>query len=188
MAKKKEIKKEIKPVNAFLIGNKVVIRNKKDAEKVYEDGNYGKIIDERNELSLEEALLLMERGRLVVKKGKKLSPKKFHELACEIDKEFPYKYIVYKDLRNRGLLVRTGFKFGTHFRVYERGVKLVKGPKSVREHTKWIVHAVPTNYTCSFPELSRAVRLAHNIRARMLWAIVDEESDVTYIKLERIRP
>ncbi len=187
--KKKSKKKADKPVSAEIVENKVIIRKKKDAEKVYQDGNYGKVIEDRGELCLEEALHLMERGKLTVKKGgKKISKKKFHKLACEIDEEFPHKYIVYKDLRNRGLLVRTGFKFGTHFRVYDRGVKLVKGPKSTREHTKWIVHAIPTNYSCSFPELSRAVRLAHNIRASMLWAIVDEEGDVTYLKIERIRP
>ncbi len=30
--------------------------------------------------------------------------------------------IAYRDLRNRGFIVKSGFKFGTHFRVYERGV------------------------------------------------------------------
>jgi len=193
MAKTKKIKKTKsveKPVIGELFENKVIIGNKTDANKIYQEGNYGKVVENRGELSLEEALLLIERGKLVVrKKGKKnLTAKSFYKIACGIDAEFPHKYIVYKDLRNRGLLVRTGFKFGTHFRVYERGVKLVRGPKSVREHTKWIVHAIPTNYSCSFPELSRAVRLAHNIRARMLWAVVDEEGDVTYLKIERIRP
>ncbi|MGC9310542.1 MAG: tRNA-intron lyase, partial [Candidatus Aenigmatarchaeota archaeon] len=61
-------------------------------------------------------------------------------------------------------------------------------PKNVKEHTKWIVHAIPENYTCSFPELSRAVRLAHNIRAKMLWAVVDEEGDVTYYEVLRKTP
>ncbi|OYT43328.1 MAG: tRNA-intron lyase [Candidatus Aenigmarchaeota archaeon ex4484_56] len=177
-------KKDKKIYESELIENKVYIWDKKEAEEIYDIGCFGKIKDNRNELSLEEALLLMKRNKLlVIKDKKKVSEMELYEYACGIDKEFPWKYTVYEDLRNRGLLVRSGFKFGTHFRVYARGVKLKRGPKSVKEHTKWIVHAVPENYSCSFPELSRAVRLAHNIRAKMLWAVVDEEGDVTYYEI-----
>lgn len=172
-----------------ILKNKVLIFNKSGAEEVYDLGCFGKIIDDKNELSLEESLLLMKRNRLkVFKDEQELDGEEFYKYACSLDEEFPWKYTVYEDLRNRGLLVRTGFKFGTHFRVYSRGVKLKRGPKTLREHTKWIVHAIPENYTCSFPELSRAVRLAHNIRAKMLWSLVDEEGDVTYYEIMRKTP
>jgi tRNA-intron endonuclease len=182
--------KQEKIYEGEFLENEVILWGQKEAEEIYEIGAYGKVKEDHLILSLCEALHLVERKKLVVKneKGKKLSKKKFFERACSSDKEFPQKYTVYKDLRERGFLVRTGFKFGTHFRVYEKGVKLKKGPKTAKEHTKWIVHAVPENFTCSYPELSRAVRLAHNIRARMLWAVVDEEDDVTYYKIERIKP
>jgi len=172
-----------------LIGNEVIIWDKKKAEEVYNIGCYGKIIEDHLVLNLYEALHLIERKKITVKEGrKKLDKKKFYKRASEIDEEFPQKYTVYKDLRERGFLVRTGFKFGTHFRVYDRGVKLKKGPKSAKEHTKWIVHAVPEDFKFSYAELSRAVRLAHNIRAKMLWAVVDEEKDVTYYEIIRITP
>jgi tRNA-intron endonuclease len=98
------------------------------------------------------------------------------------------KYVVYFDLRERGLVAKTGFKFGCDFRVYQRGVSVRRGPKEASEHTKWIVFAVPEDYRCSFVELSRAVRLAHSIRARMLWAIVDNEQNVTYYEVVRMKP
>ena len=68
------------------------------------------------------------------------------------------------------------------------GAEVKKGPKGPGEHTRWIVYVVPEDYTCSFQELSRAVRLAHSIRAMMLWAIVDNENNVTYYKILRLRP
>jgi tRNA-intron endonuclease, archaea type len=178
-----------KVYNGVLTENKVYIWSKQDAEEIYDLGCFGKVIEDKNELSLEEALLLSKRNKLkIIKDDKELTPEDFYKYASSIDKEFPWKYAVFEELRGRGLLVRTGFKFGTHFRVYARGVKLKRGPKSVKEHTKWIVHAIPENYTCSFPELSRAVRLAHNIRAKMLWALVDEEGDVTYYEVLRKTP
>jgi len=182
------VKKEKKiRVDAVLEGEKVVVWE--DFDQVYEPGYYGKHLGNRLELSLVEACLLLKRGRIrVLKDGKPIKFDELFDYAVSIDKRFPHKYRVYEDLRERGLLVRTGFKFGCDFRVYERGVKLKKGPKSQKEHTKWIVFAVPEDYTCSFQELSRAVRLAHNIRARMLWAIVDNEGDCTYYQITRHKP
>lgn len=175
---------------AKLLEHDVVVWGEEDAKEVYDIGSYGKIKDDHLVLSLCEALHLIERKRIKVKdkENQRLDKEKFYQQACEIDEEFPQKYAVYKDLRERGFLVRTGFKFGTHFRVYARGVQLKRGPKAPKEHTKWVVHAVPENYTCSYPELSRAVRLAQNIRAKMLWAVVDEEHDVTYYEIIRITP
>ena len=161
----------------------------KDMEHVYEPGYYGKNLGNRLELALVETALLLKRGRIrVFQNEKQLSFQELYDHATKIDKRFPHKYRVYEDLRERGLLVRTGFKFGCDFRVYERGVQLKKGPKSAKEHTKWIVYCVPEDFTMSFQELSRSVRLAHNIRAKMLWAIVDNEGDCTYYQITRHKP
>jgi tRNA-intron endonuclease len=176
---------------ARLVENKVIVWDEKEGKKLFDLGWFGKIKDGRLELSLIEAAHLADKKKITLAndKGKKLSLKKFMEKAIEIDPRFSTRYTVYKDLRERGLPTRTGFKFGCDFRVYERGVKPVKkGPKTAKEHTKWIVFAVAEDYSCSFHELSRAVRLAHNIRANMLWAVVDNDGDVTYYEVNYISP
>ncbi|HLC67862.1 MAG TPA: tRNA-intron lyase [archaeon] len=174
-------------VDTQLAEDKIIVT--RHWESVYEPGYYGKQLGERLELALVEAALLLKRGRIRVFSGEK--PVSFEELfnhAVQVDKRFAHRYRVYEDLRERGLLVRTGFKFGCDYRVYERGVQLKKGPKSAKEHTKWIVFCVAEDFTMSFQELSRSVRLAHNIRARMLWAIVDNEGDCTYYIIQRMKP
>ena len=195
-------------IDTKLEGEKIIVFNKMD--QIYEPGFYGKELGDRLELSLVEACLLLKRGRIKVFKDEKvesqnnstdiadkinfihnekeMSFQELYEHACSIDQRFPHKYRVYEDLRERGLVVRTGFKFGCDYRVYERGVQLKKGPKSAKEHTKWIVFAVSEDFTMSFAELSRAVRLAHNIRAKMLWAVVDNEADATYYAITRHKP
>ncbi|MFH0832554.1 MAG: tRNA-intron lyase [Candidatus Aenigmatarchaeota archaeon] len=174
-------------IDSSLEEDKIVVFEKWD--QIYEPGYYGKQIGDRLELALIESLLLLKRGRIRVLKDKKtVSFEELYNHAVSLDKRLPHRYRVYEDLRERGLLVRTGFKFGCDFRVYERGVQLKKGPKSAKEHTKWIVFTVPEDFTCSFQELSRAVRLAHNIRARMLWALVDNEGDCTYYQITRHKP
>ena len=174
-------------VDTAIEGEKVIAV--KDMEHVYEPGYYGKNLGNRLELAMVEALMLLKRGRIRVFNDKEqMTFQELFSYAAKLDSRLPHKYRVYEDLRERGLLVRTGFKFGCDYRVYERGVQLKKGPKSAKEHTKWIVFCVPEDFTMSFQELSRSVRLAHNIRARMLWAIVDNEGDCTYYQITRHKP
>ena len=167
--------------------NKVVIWE--NIEELYDNGFFGKILDNRLELAMAEACILIKRGRLTVtQEGKNMEFSDLFEHACKMDRRFPERFRVYEDLRERGLVVRTGLKFGCDHRVYERGVQLKRGPKSAKEHTKWIVYCIPEDYTCSFQELSRSVRLPHNIRAKMLWALVDNEGDITYYQVLRVKP
>ncbi len=180
MEAEKEIKKSPEGV---LLENKVIVGKGFDE---LEQRSYGKRSEDRLELSFVEAIYLAEKRKLVVKKGKsKLASKKLLEEGIKLDKRLHERYVVYKDLRERGLVVKTGFKFGCDFRVYNRGVLVKRGPKAPTEHTRWIVYCIPEDYTCSFQELSRAVRLAHSIRATMLWAIVDNENDITYYQITR---
>jgi tRNA-intron endonuclease, archaea type len=181
---------EEKVFKAELEEDKVLVWDNEGVSQIFENGWYGDIIENRLELSLIEAMLLMDRGKIEIKgKKKKMTTKEFYDHCMKIDPRFHTRYIVYKDLRERGLPVRTGFKFGCDFRVYERGVTPVKkGPKAAHEHTKWIVFCVAEDYNCAFQELSRAVRLAHNIRANMLWAVVDNENDVTYYSITYLSP
>ncbi|MFH1228883.1 MAG: tRNA-intron lyase [Candidatus Aenigmatarchaeota archaeon] len=175
---------------AELVEEKVIVWDKGLGSQLFESGWFGELLDDRLELALVEAMLLADRGKIEIRnKKKKMTSKEFYEHCIKIDNRFHMRYAVYKDLRERGLPVRTGFKFGCDFRVYERGVTPVKkGPKAPHEHTKWIVFTVAEDYACSFQELSRAVRLAHNIRANMLWAVVDNENDVTYYSITYLSP
>lgn len=172
-----------------LIEHRVAVFEKSDEIDDLLESGYGKWLDDRWELALVEAMYLMNREKLVITKNKKkISKEAFLKYCKKNERNFHARLIVYTDLRERGFLVKTGFKFGCDFRVYDRGVKIKKGPKAAHEHTKWVVHAIPEEFTCSFPELSRAVRLAQNIRTEMIWAIVDSESDVTYYSIKRITP
>lgn len=175
-------------VEGKLLQNRV--RVWEDYEDVHRKLYYGKEFEDYLDLSLSEAMHLFDRDEIDIKdSGEVLSREELFDRFSSLDDEFQHKYAVYSDLRGRGYILKSGFKFGAHFRVYPRGVNPYKeGPKSQNEHTKWVVHAVPENNSLSFAEMSRAVRLAQNIRATMLWGVVDSEKGVTYYKVERITP
>jgi len=173
-----------------LLEDRVIIWGQ-EGFKLYDESGYGKPSENSLELSLVEAAYLLEKKKIDVVEGdekKKMKFQDFYEYAIKKEPEFHQKFVVYRDLRERGYLVKTGFKFGAHFRVYERGVKLKRGPKEAHEHTKFVVHAISEEDRFSYPELSRATRLAQNIRAKMVWAVVDSENDVTYYEIFRVTP
>jgi len=45
----------------------------------------------------------------------------FSKTASRIESDFMIKYAVYETLRNNGIVPKTGFKFGTHFRYIRTG-------------------------------------------------------------------
>ncbi|MFB6158447.1 MAG: tRNA-intron lyase [Candidatus Nanohalobium sp.] len=173
-------------VEAEFTENGVKVFEEEKAEEIHDEKYYGKFMEDGSLLlSPCEALHLMDRGTVFRVEGVEMGRDEAYRRFDEIDDEFSYKYPAYSDLRERGYIVKSGFKFGAHFRVYPRGVNPYKsGDKREREHTKYVVHAVPENHTLSFQEMSRAVRLANNIRASMLWAVNDTENEVTYYEVE----
>lgn len=168
---------------ALLIKERVIERDSSAIEELDKHG-FGEKSDSELMLSPEDALYLLEKEKLAVEneRGKKMGYEGLMKAFMRLDKEFPRKYIVFRDLRNRGFVVKTGFKFGSHFRIYARGDRPGQG------HAVWLVHCLPEEYVCDFSEVSRAVRLAQNVRKKMIYALVDKEGDITYYKIDRITP
>ncbi|MFQ6088864.1 MAG: tRNA-intron lyase [Candidatus Methanofastidiosia archaeon] len=159
-----------------LVENQVIFEKSRDVSKLYSKRFFGKNIEGKLYLNLCEALYLLELSKIEVEKdSKKLD---FKELLNYVDEEdFDTKYKVYKDLRDRGLVVKTGFKYGSHFRVYRKGIE---------DHADYLVHAFPEKHRFTTYEIVHFVRMANTVNKEMIFAFVDEEGDVTYNKLERI--
>ena len=85
----------------------------------------------------------------------------------------------WRQISQASSLVKTGFKYGSHFRAYE-------GDPG-KQHARYLVHAVPKDYTAMWPEVSRAVRLAHGVKKEILLGRVTDK-DVEYVSLSRYRP
>lgn len=169
-------------IKAALLEDRVMVFDEVGARKINEHGFYGKRLGKVLQLSLIEAAHLIELGRLEVATivgGRHVPLERFKRRALKFQHDFDLRLKAYNDLRSRGLVVKTGFKYGTHFRVYEDDPE--------RSHARWLVHAVPVDYGTIWPELSRAVRLAHGVKKEILFAWVREEQ-VEYMRLSRVRP
>ena len=175
--------KEVAKVNLM---REVVNADSNDlTREIYDKTRYGEPIDDKKfQYALIEALYLMERGKFEIydNKEKKVEFDDFVKRASKIEPNFWVRYVVFKDLRRRGYVVKTALKFGADFRVYDRGVK------PGEDHARWVVFPVYESSGFTWFEMAAKNRVAHSTRKRLLLAIVDAESDVTYLELRWLRP
>ncbi|MEM5806471.1 MAG: tRNA-intron lyase [Candidatus Aenigmatarchaeota archaeon] len=96
------------------------------------------------------------------------------EKIIENEKSYTYNFedmfLVYKEWRDNGYIVKSGLKFGTHFRIYFPGASpLRKGIEWI--HSKHVIHVFPKNIEMQTSELARAIRVAHSVRKTFIMAI-----------------
>jgi tRNA-intron endonuclease len=84
---------------------------------------YGKTEEKIFTLTFFEALYLQEKGMLEVKdpKGEIINFQSLLQYFESRNENAWTNYLVYRDLRNRGYVVREGFGNKSDFRIYERG-------------------------------------------------------------------
>ncbi len=172
-----------KPVG-ILIKKEVIIDNEKEASSLYNRGKFGTLEKNKLILSLIEALYLMEKNaiKIIDYKRKNMSVKSFIQRASKAEPKFYIRYLVYKDIRSRGYITKTAFKYGADFRVYERGGEPGK------THAPWILYAVSESETFDWRKFAAMNRVAHSVRKKLLVGIVDDEGDVTYYEIKWKRP
>ena len=181
----KEHKEHKESVKAFFSDERVLTESSDDARELYNQSRYGNLLDDgRVQLSLIEALYLMEKKRIKVydSRNKEINYENLLKKSQKAEPNFWVRYCVYKDIRNRGYIIKTALKFGADFRVYDRGVK----PGD--DHARWVVFPVHEGSTLTWYEFAAKNRVAHSTKKRLLIGIVDAENDTTYYEIKWMRP
>ncbi|MFC6905248.1 tRNA-intron lyase [Halalkalicoccus tibetensis] len=155
-------------------------------EALFSEGFYGQPLAGREsgadgpiQLSLVEAAYLADRGSLSIDDG-------VLDRGRAVEGErFDRRLAVYAALRERGVVPKTGFKFGADFRVYA-------DVDSVDElgHSESLVRVLRPDHVSSPRELALDVRLAHGVRKRMVFALTDanDGTEPAWISVGRLTP
>jgi tRNA-intron endonuclease len=173
-----------KKVKVELIENFLVVWDPAEGSQLYKDGYYGKPLGIAKPkipefkvpliLDLMEGLYLTEKGLVTLHEGpekKKVGLAKLRQKAKLLYEEFNEKYTVYKDLRESGLIVTPGIKFGCDFAVYKYGPGV--------EHAPYMVSVKKKDSDMSATEIVKAGRLATTVRKRFIIAVPDMLSGKT---------
>ena len=151
-----------------------VLDDAKDGRMLYEKfwiGQYGsyKAADRGSlsKLDVFETMLLMDKGILTLQNATRAELVK---LATERREDFMSLYEVYRDWREKGYVVKTGFKFGTHFRVYFPGARPMEAGKG-QMHSEHVIQVFPKGSKLLISEWARAIRVAHSVRKTLILAM-----------------
>lgn len=151
-------------------------------KSLHDKGYYGNMSD--NVLVLEpiEALLLLERGRLIVNNqdGEEFDFRKLSEHYVGEIKNFWIKFLVYKDLRSRGYIVRPGFGEDIEFRVYDRGAVIGE------DTAKYLIHPVMEGSPLKLTNLAKITKIAKSSRKKLVLTVVDRQGEVTYYQCKEV--
>lgn len=185
MAKKVAEEKPRQAAIAMFAAEQVITEDSDPARDLYAQSRFGSVHDDgKVQLSLIEALYLLEKGRLIIKdlRGSPYDFQRFIKRAKRLEPNFWVRYSVFRDMRNRGYIVKTALKFGADFRVYDRGIK------PGEDHARWVLYPIHEGTTLTWHEFSAKARVAHSTKKRLLISIVDDEGDVTYYEIRWLRP
>ncbi len=129
-----------------------------------------------------EALYLVycKKMRLENGQGKEVGFEKLAELAQKKAGDSWTKFVIYRDLRSRGYIVREGFGFGTDLRVYERG----DYPK---KPAKYVVFALDEGIEKGMADLQKSVREMAKMGKEAIIAVIERRGEVIYYKVSRAR-
>ena len=171
-------------IKVELIENFLVVWDSADGSQLYKKGFYGKPLGIAKPkipefkvpliLDLMEGLYLADKDLITVYETsakRKVGLKKLQQKARQLYEEFEEKYAVYRDLRESGLVVTPGIKFGCDFAVYKYGPGV--------EHAPYMVSVKKAGSEITATEIVKAGRLATTVRKRFIIAVPDLAAEKT---------
>jgi len=165
---------------ARYLGGRVVIEDP-DLALELERRGYGRRDDGLLVLESYEALYLVEKGRIEVldgSSGRGISFQELLKLLEERDEKLWTRYLIYRDLRERGYVVREGFGLGIDFRLYGRG-------EFRRKPARYLVYGLLEGVPVRVAELEEVLRKALSTKKELILAVVDRRGEVVYYSLSR---
>ncbi|OLS13303.1 MAG: tRNA splicing endonuclease [Promethearchaeota archaeon CR_4] len=132
-------------------------------------------------LSPEEVLVLLERKRLQVVgiDNAELNFETLSKLFSEKIADLWIKYLVYRDLRTRGYIVRKGIGDGIEYRVFKRGAK--KGEDEAKYRISIVIEGKPVELRV----LDKITKYSVSSRKKLVLAVVDRLGEITYYSIDQ---
>jgi len=165
-------------VTATLSGRRIYLQ---DLNSSLLERGYGDKSEGRLELAPCEALYLIAEGWLEVVDDKAKKPVGFEELLNlyrSRDGKIWARYLIYRDLRERGYVVKQGFGLGVDFRVYERGAY-------GKDAAQYIVYGIFEGEPLPVGDLVEALNYSRNLKKDMVLGVIERRGELVYYSLSQ---
>ena len=166
-------------ISAKLIDEKIIVINPK-MQNILTERGFGE--PEKDTLVLDsfEALYLLYNNKLELKKVNKTII--FDELIQQYiqkNDDILTRFLLYRDLRTKGYVVKDGFGFGSDFRVYERGNYGLKD-------AKFIIFAFNEGTQQKLGKLYKNIEEITKMGKEPIIAVIERRGEIIYYKINKM--
>ena len=162
-----------------LVKNHTIIENT-ETQKELELKGFGEFNKTDFFLKPFESLYLLYTRKLDLQNGSKNI--KFDDFLQSCIKEDPdalTKFLIFRDLRTKGYIVRDGFGFGSDFRVYERG-------QFGNKDAKYLVFALNEGKQEKIGQLQKKIEEITKMGKEPIISVIERRGEIIYYKVSRI--
>ena len=158
----------------------VRIAEQSDIDTLFQRG-YGAAENGLFTMAFYEALYLLDKELLEVKgeNGKEVDFQALLQVYEKADPNAWVNYLVYRDLRNRGYVVREGFGAGTDFRIYERGAY-------GKETASYMVSGTQEGKPLPVDDLTTALRHCQRQKKELILAVMSRRGEIVYYAVSQL--
>jgi len=167
-------------ITAILSKRKIYVKDQSASQSLLERG-YGDKDEKGIELTPCEALHLLSEGWLEIVDAKTDKTVDFRELLNlyrSRDEKIWTRYLIYRDLRSRGYVVKSGFNLGVDFRVYERGTY-------GKDAAQYIVYGIFEGEPLQVGDLIDALNYSQNLKKDMILGVIERRGEIVYYSISR---
>jgi tRNA-intron endonuclease len=167
-------------VKGSLMENAVRISKNQNIDEISSRG-YGSPENDELLLAFYEALYLLEKGNLEVEdeNGGKVDFQRLLQIYEGADENAWAKYLVYRDMRSRGYVVREGFGLGVDFRVYERG-------EYGKDTAKHLILSIQEGKPISLENLTTALKQCQSLKKELILAVMNRRGETVYYSVSQL--
>ena len=127
-----------------------------------------------------ETLYLLYLKKLKLTKGSRIVDfDSLMQFCIKTDEDILTKFLIFRDLRTRGYVVKDGFGFGSDFRVYERGTYGFKD-------AKFVVFAFNEGTQQKIGKLYKNIVEITKMGKEPIVAVVERRGEIIYYKINKM--
>jgi len=142
---------------------------------------YGTAENDVLTLAFYEALYLLDKKLLEIKdkNGKEVDFQSLLQCYEKADENAWFNYLVYRDLRSRGYVVREGFGAGIDFRIYERGAYGT-------DAASYLVLGTQEGKPLAINDLANALQYCQSQKKELILAVMNRRGEIVYYSVSQL--
>ena len=166
-------------ISAKLVNEKTIVLNPK-MQNILKERGFGE--SEKDTLILDsfETLFLLYNNKLELKKvNRKITFDELMQKSIQKHDDTLIRFLLYRDLRTRGYVVKDGFGFGSDFRVYERGNYGLKD-------AKFLIFAFNEGTKQKIGKLYKNIHEITQMGKEPIIAVIERRGEIIYYKINKM--